>query len=123
MPWTTPPAICPSTTIGLIMLPQSSLTTRRASSATANPDPGRQTGRWTAVTSSSGSSAVVKEDTKKSAAGMRRLPRTLRASIPASSSASISTAASAEAERWYSNTAAFMYAPWADTHTILVSEH
>ena len=34
--------------------------------------PGPQTGRCTAVTSSSGSSVVVNEDTKKSAAGMRR---------------------------------------------------
>jgi len=29
MPCTTPPAICPSTTMGLIMTPQSSLTTYR----------------------------------------------------------------------------------------------
>ena len=48
-------------------------------------------------------------------------PASTFASSP--SSASISTAASAEAGRWYSNTAAFKYAPWADTHTILVSEY
>ena len=58
---------------------------RRATSSTAKPDPAPHTGKRTAVISSSGSREVVKTVSKKSAAGMRRMPFGPATSISASS--------------------------------------
>ena len=69
---------------------------RRAISSTTKPQRPSHTGKWTAVSTSSGSSVVVQVPSKKSAAGMRR-DEPVRAASSSASSAS-ATAGSSEAE-------------------------
>ena len=68
---------------------------RRATSSTTNPQFPDHTGTCTAVSNSSGSSVVVQVDSKKSAAGTRRVEPLLATSTSASSASA--TAGSSDA--------------------------